>query len=74
MSGLDVDSKKVRVKNYQKKTVDSALDIIGAMGHTSSSEVTPADVMKRVAINRVATFEELYPVPQVKSFTIDLHM
>ena len=56
MSGLDVTSKTIRVRNYQKKTVDSALDIIGAMGHESPREVTPRDIMKRVqATGKIAT-------------------
>lgn len=68
MSGLDVASKTIRVRNYQQKTVETAFDIIGAMGHTSPTKVTPKDIMKRVqATGRIATFAELYPRPAVGS-------
>lgn len=34
MNGLDVGLKSVRVYNYHKKTVESALEIMGAIGAT----------------------------------------
>ena len=63
MKGLDVESKSVRVMNYQKKTVHSAMDIIGAMGLESSSAVKPEHIMKRVSSERVASYAELHPRP-----------
>ena len=63
MNGLDPTVKSVRVRNFQHKTVESCLDIIGAMGHTNPADIEPRDVMKRVAINKVETFENLYPTP-----------
>ena len=63
MNGLDPEVKSVRVYNFHQRTVTSALDIIGAMGHEAPSEVSPGDIMKRISVNRSATFEELYPTP-----------
>jgi len=63
MSGLDVDSKSIRVRNYQSKTVEYALDIIAAMGHTKPSDVMPTDIHRRVSPNEIRTLADLHPRP-----------
>lgn len=55
MKGLHVESKAVRVMNYHKKTVSTALDIIGAMGLESTAAVSAKHVMKRLGVERVST-------------------
>ena len=62
MQGLDVESKSVRVYNYHAKTVEYALDIIGAMGLSSPNEVQPAHVYKRVDVDKTSSFAEIYPL------------
>jgi len=64
MSGLDVDSKSTRVYNYQNKTVEYALDIIAAMGHTKPSDVMPTDIHRRVSPNEIRTLADLHPRPK----------
>lgn len=64
MKGLDIESKSVRVASYHKKTVENALDIIGAMGVNGPGHVRPEHVMKRVSVDKAVSFAELYP--QVK--------
>jgi glutamate synthase domain-containing protein 2 len=39
MNGLVVSDKRVRVYNYHKKTVETALEILGAAGFTSPNDV-----------------------------------
>lgn len=58
----------MRVRNFHLRTVDSALDIVGAMGHTSPADVTADQIMKRISVNRTATLAELYPTPDEGSF------
>jgi hypothetical protein len=61
--GLDVPTKSVRVASYQRKTVEAALDIIGAIGLESCEAVERNHVMKRVSISQAKSFAELYPLP-----------
>jgi glutamate synthase domain-containing protein 2 len=67
MQGLDVSSKSVRVKNFQEKTVEYAMDIIAAMGYSSPSEIEPSSVFRRVSAHEVKSFGDLYPRPQPSS-------
>lgn len=67
MSGLDVDSKSVRVYNFQKKTVEAACDILGAIGLKSADELERHHVLRRVNAKEVATLAEIYPTIDVNS-------
>jgi len=49
MHGLDVTTKSYRVWNYHRKTVDSFLDIVGAMGVEDPDDLRPEHVMRRLA-------------------------
>ena len=60
MEGLDPEDKALRVYNFHKRTVMSALDIIGAMGHERVSDVTSDDIMRR-GNNDVRTLSERFP-------------
>jgi glutamate synthase domain-containing protein 2 len=61
MFGLDPTVKSVRVANFHRKTVDSAAGIVGAIGKHHFSELSPDDIMRRVAANKVQTLRELFP-------------
>lgn len=60
MEGLDPEDKALRVYNFHKRTVQAALDIIGAMGHECVSDVTSDDIMRRGS-NNVRTLSERFP-------------
>eukprot|EP00607_Mallomonas_marina_P008634 CAMPEP_0182423610 /NCGR_PEP_ID=MMETSP1167-20130531/9661_1 /TAXON_ID=2988 /ORGANISM="Mallomonas Sp, Strain CCMP3275" /LENGTH=516 /DNA_ID=CAMNT_0024602745 /DNA_START=377 /DNA_END=1927 /DNA_ORIENTATION=+ len=60
ISGLDPELKTVRVFNYHKHTVKYALDIVGAMGHHHTKDVSPRDIMKRVSMDKASSFADLY--------------
>jgi len=62
--GLDVDSKSVRVATFQRKTVEYALDIVGAMGLDKPADIKAADLYKRISIDKTMSFAELYPTPE----------
>ena len=61
MEGLVPEDKSVRVYNYHRLTVNAAVEIIGAMGHSSVDEVTSDDIMRRVRSNEVRTLSEHFP-------------
>ncbi len=59
-SGLVVVHKRDRVKNYHQETMESTAHIIGAMGLENVSQLRPWHVMRRVSINKVQHYGELY--------------
>ena len=61
MAGLDIPTKSVRVARYQHKTVETACEMIGAMGYSDIESVTGRNVMQRLSPTRSATLEEIYP-------------
>ena len=58
--GLVVDVKKQRVANYHKNTVRSFRELIGAIGLTNPSDLSPDYVMRRVSDECVKPLSELY--------------
>ena len=68
MFGLDPKEKAVRVYHYHTKTVQSASDIVGIIGHDSFSKLSPKDIMRRVRQGQVATLSTVFPEVEVGSF------
>tara|TARA_R110002126_G_scaffold41590_36_gene121046 strand:- start:4988 stop:6562 length:1575 start_codon:yes stop_codon:yes gene_type:complete len=60
-AGLDVPSKSVRVANYHQETIQSFLDLLGAAGLDTPSELTPHMLMRRTGPSEVKSYFELYP-------------
>jgi len=67
MSGLVVDDKKHRVSNYHQDTIESAVELAAAAGLGSPHQITRAHISRRVFMNQVKTFEEIYPSVAVGS-------
>lgn len=61
MRGLDVDDKKVRVANYHKYTVESFVELMSASGIDHPAKLNRHMINRRVFMNQVRTFEEIYP-------------
>lgn len=61
VQGLDVNDKKVRVANFHKKTIHSAVEIMGAAGLNHPNQVTRNIVYRRVDATKIETYEETYP-------------
>ena len=66
-NGLHVDDKRVRIRNYQHKTVHTALEIVGALGLKSPSELRPEHVYRRIDGLKTMTFEGMYHSMEVGS-------
>ncbi|MEK6782052.1 MAG: FMN-binding glutamate synthase family protein [Bacteroidota bacterium] len=61
MSGLVVEDKKQRVANYHKNTVESFVELLAASGISHPDKINRTHVYRRVFMNLVKTYEEIYP-------------
>ncbi|MBW8684419.1 FMN-binding glutamate synthase family protein [Chitinophaga rhizophila] len=61
MAGLVVDDKKHRVANYHQDTIESAIELAAAAGLETPHHVTRGHISRRVFMNQVKSFEEIYP-------------
>lgn len=61
MKGLVVEDKTLRVANYHKNTVESFVELIGASGIDNPDKINRTHVYRRVFMNLVKTYEEIYP-------------
>lgn len=61
MKGLVVEDKTTRVANYHKNTVESFVELIGASGLDHPDKINRSHVYRRVFMNTVKTYEEIYP-------------
>ena len=61
MNGLVVEDKKVRVANYHKNTVESFVELMAASGINHPDKINRTHVYRRVFMNLVKTYEEIYP-------------
>jgi glutamate synthase domain-containing protein 2 len=68
VKGLVVDDKKVRVANYHKHTVESFVELMAAAGIDNPRKLNRHQINRRVFMNEVRTFEEIYPSIPVGSF------
>jgi glutamate synthase domain-containing protein 2 len=59
--GLVIDDKKVRVANYHKHTIESFVELIAAAGIDNPRRLNRHQIYRRVFMNEVKTFEEIYP-------------
>lgn len=65
MKGLVVEDKKVRVANYHKNTVGSFVELLSCAGLDHPDKINRTHVYRRVFMNMVKTYEEIYPpVPE----------
>lgn len=61
VAGLVVKDKKVRVANYHQDTVKSFVELLGAAGMDDHTQLTRSHIYRRVFMNEVRTFENIYP-------------
>lgn len=67
-SGLVVEDKKVRVANFHKHTVESFVELIAAAGLDNPRKLNRHQISRRVFMNEVRTFAEIYPPVPVGAF------
>ena len=61
MKGLVVDDKKHRVASFQKLTVGSAVQMIGAAGLMKPCDIHREFIYRRVSHSEIQTYGELFP-------------
>ncbi len=59
--GLVISDKKQRVANFHKNTVESFVELSAASGIKNSEEINRTHVFRRVFMNLVKTYEDIYP-------------
>ena len=61
MKGLDVNDKKVRVKNFHNETVKSAAELMAAAGLDQPRQVHRSFIYRRISASQIQTYAEMYP-------------
>lgn len=61
MNGLDPQNKAVRVYQYHKSTIHSFTELLAASGISSPQELSRQHINRRVTMNKVMTYQEIYP-------------
>lgn len=59
--GLVVSDKKQRVANYHDETVKTFVELMGAAGIDDYKKLTRSHIYRRVFMNEVRTFEDIFP-------------
>src|SRR5690606_21312979 len=65
--GLVPEDKKVRVANYHEKTIKNFVELLGATGLDEAKNLTRSHTYRRVSLNAMITYEELFPSIKVGS-------
>ncbi len=63
-----VADKAPMVANYQKGTVEMFLDLVGAMGLSSVSELGPHHILRRMDDSSARSYDRIYPAPPAGCF------
>lgn len=59
--GLVVDDKKHRVANFHKNTLKAFVELMGAAGLETMSDISRSHIYRRVSLTSMYTFEEIFP-------------
>lgn len=59
--GLVVSDKKQRVANYHEDTIKTFIELTGAAGLDHYKQLTRSHIYRRVFMNEMRTFEEIFP-------------
>ena len=59
--GLVPDDKKVRVANYHQRTITNFVELLGATGLDEPTNLTRSHIYRRISLNDMITYEELFP-------------
>lgn len=71
-SGLVVEDKTKRVKQYHRATVKAAAEIIGAAGIKHPADLRPWHIMRRVTATEIRHYAEIYEYIESESLLKDL--
>ena len=60
VAGLDVGDKTRRVERYQRATLESFMELLGAAGLSHPDELEPRHIMRRVSETQVKSYAEIF--------------
>ncbi len=60
VSGLDVEIKSKRVQSFHHQTVKSAVELVGAMGFRSTTELRPWHISRRTGPDEIKHYGEIF--------------
>ncbi len=61
VKGLVVENKAARVANFQRKTVESFVELMAGAGIDTPSKINRRSITRRVFMNQVKRYDEIYP-------------
>jgi glutamate synthase domain-containing protein 2 len=61
VKGLVVEDKAIRVANYHEKTIKSFVELVAAIGINRINDLNRSHINRRVNMNTVMRFDEIYP-------------
>lgn len=61
MKGLDVEDKAKRVSNFHHETLHAFIELVAAAGICKPEELTRSHINRRVSMNKVMTYDEIFP-------------
>lgn len=59
--GLVVKGKKIREAEYHEKTIKNFVELLSASGLDETQNLTRSHIYRRVSLNEMITYEELFP-------------
>ncbi|MBX2930387.1 MAG: FMN-binding glutamate synthase family protein [Chitinophagaceae bacterium] len=65
--GIDVADKKIRMANYHSGTIKNFVELLGASGLDDIKNITRSHIYRRVSLNQMQTYEEIFPSVEVGS-------
>ncbi len=68
IKGLDPEDKAVRVYNYQRATMRSFTELLAATGLHNPDELMRCHIYRRVTMNKVMQYDEIYPEISVGAY------
>ena len=57
---LHVGDKSARVASFQRETVESIMELLGAAGLSHPSDLRPCQISRRISATDTRTYEEIY--------------
>lgn len=72
--GLVVEDKKTRVAQFHKYTIENFVELLGAAGLSSKEELTRSHIYRRISLNSMLTYEEIFPSYEIGAFINPEHI
>lgn len=66
--GLVVEDKKTRVAQFHKYTIENFIELLGAAGLSSKADLTRSHIYRRISLNSMLTYEEIFPSYEIGAF------